>query len=296
MEGARVRRKEARDHTCQSVSVAFTSMTTPTYRTESLRGSEGTITVQAWPNPGARHVVVISHGYGEHIGRYEHVARAVAARGASAWGPDHLGHGRSDGEPALVRNFEHVVDDLHGVIAMARAAHPDRPLVLIGHSMGGLIATRYAQRHGRGLRGLVLSAPAIGRVEAIEQLVALPEIPDVPIDPSVLSRDPAVQQAYARDPLVYHGPFKRLTLEALGAALTAVDRGAGFGALPTLWLHGADDELVPIAGVRAVLAKLHGPDFTARVYEGARHEVFNETNRDEVLDEVCQFIDRVTAR
>lgn len=271
-------------------------MAPPTSRTEVFEGSEGEISVRVWQNPDARHVVVISHGYGEHIGRYEHVAHAVVAGGASAWGPDHLGHGRSDGERALVRDFEHIVDDLHRVIAMARLAHPDLPVVLIGHSMGGLIATRYAQRYGRGLAGLLLSAPAVGHLEAIEQLVALPQIPDLPIDPAVLSRDPAVHEAYTRDPLVYHGPFKRLTLEAMRAALAAIDAGPGFGALPTLWLHGAADELVPIAGARAGLAKLRGSEFAARVYDGARHEVFNETNRGEILDEVCQFISGVTRR
>ncbi len=91
-------------------------MTDRTHRTESFPGSEGKISVGVWPNPGARHVVVIAHGYGEHIGRYEHVAQRLVAAGASVWAPDHLGHGRSDGERVPARDFEHVVDDLHRVI------------------------------------------------------------------------------------------------------------------------------------------------------------------------------------
>ncbi len=269
-------------------------MTDVTYRTESFQGSEGKISVRVWQNPAARHVVVIAHGYGEHIGRYEHVAQRFVAAGASVWGPDHVGHGRSDGERALVRDFEHVVDDLQRVVSMAQAAHAGLPVVLIGHSMGGMIAARYAQRYGRGLAGLVLSGPAVGHLEAAEQLLALPQIPDVPIDPAVLSRDPAVGAAYASDPLVYHGPFKRPTLEAIRTTLAAINTGPGFGKLPTLWLHGSDDKLVPMESTRAGLAKLRGTDFTERIYEGARHEVFNETNQAEVLDEVCSFIERVT--
>jgi len=269
-------------------------MANRTYRTESFQGSEGTISVRVWPNPSARHAVVIAHGYGEHIGRYEHVALRLVARGASVWGPDHLGHGHSDGERVVVRDFEHLVDDLHHVVSMARAAHPMFPIVLIGHSMGGMIAARYAQRFGPELAGLILSGPAIGRVESVEQILALPEIPDVPIDPAVLSRDPAVGEAYANDPLVYHGPFKRATLEAFRATLAAIEAGPGFGALPTLWVHGSDDKLAPVADARTGLAKLRGIDFTARVYEGAQHEVFNETNQAEVLDEICNFIKRVT--
>lgn len=269
-------------------------MTNLTYRTESFQGSEGKISVRVWQNPQARRVVVIAHGYGEHIGRYEHVAQRLIATGASVWGPDHLGHGRSEGERVLVRDFEHIVDDLHRVVSMARAAHPDLPVVLIGHSMGGMIATRYAQRYGRGLAGLVLSGPSIGHKEFVEQLLARSPLPDAPIDPAVLSRDPAVGAAYVSDPLVYRRPFKRQTLEAIHTALAAIDTSPGFGKLPTLWLHGGDDKLVPVESTRAGLAKLRGTDFTERVYKGAQHEVFNETNRAEVLDALCSFIDRVT--
>lgn len=267
-----------------------------TSTTNSICGSEGTLAVHVWPNAHARHVVVIAHGYGEHFGRYAHVAQRLVVNGAAVWGPDHLGHGRSDGERALVRTFEIVVDDVHRVVSQARDEHRGLPLVLIGHSMGGMIAARYAQRYGDGLAGLVLSGPAIGRLGGIEMLLEMPELPDVPIDPGVLSRDPAVGEAYAQDPLVFHGPFKRPTLEAMRAAVSAIDVGPGFGALPTLWLHGSDDQLVPVATTRDGLTKVRGSAFTERVYEGARHEVFNETNRDEVLDDVCKFVTRVTTR
>lgn len=270
-------------------------MTSVESHTRSVHGSEGEISVCSWQNPG-RCVVVIAHGYGEHIGRYEHVAQRLVAAGASVWGPDHLGHGRSDGERALVTDFESIVEDLHRVISLARQAHPRLPMLLIGHSMGGMIAVRYAQRFGAELAGLVLSGPAVGHREAMEQLLAQPQIPNAPIDPAVLSRDPAVGEAYMRDPLVYHGPFKRPTVEAMRAVLAAIDRGPAFGTLPTLWLHGSDDELVPLGATRAGLAKLRGVDFTERIYDGARHEVFNETNRDEVLGEVCSFIDRAAGR
>ena len=121
-----------------------------------LQGTEGALSVRAWAHPAPARVVVLSHGYGEHIGRYEHVAGALVERGAVVYGPDHIGHGRSDGEHVLVRDFEHVVDDLHAVVSVARAAHPDLAVVLVAHSMGGMIGTRYAQRHGDELAGLVL--------------------------------------------------------------------------------------------------------------------------------------------
>ncbi|HEV2061448.1 MAG TPA: alpha/beta hydrolase [Solirubrobacteraceae bacterium] len=258
-----------------------------------IQGVRGRIVVHEWPNPEARFVVLLSHGYGEHAGRYEHVAQRLVAEGAVVHAPDHLGHGRSEGERAHVEDGEDFTADLHQVAERARAAHPGLPVVLLGHSMGGLIATRYAQRHEGELDALVLSGPTIGGAPELEMLLTLDPIPDVPIDPAVLSRDEAVGRAYAEDPLVYHGPFKSATLQALVAAVTAVAEGPGLKDLPTLWIHGEEDQLVPLAATRAAIEHVRGSDFTERVYPGARHEVFNETNRDEVLDDVVAFLHRV---
>lgn len=263
-------------------------------RTESeLAGARGRIVVHEWPNPEARFVVVLAHGYGEHAGRYEHVAQRLVAEGAVVYAPDHLGHGRSEGERAHVDDGEDFTADLHEVATRARAAHPGLPLVLLGHSMGGLIATRYAQRHEGDLDALVLSGPAIGGAPELEMLLSLDPIPDVPIDPAVLSRDEAVGRAYAEDPLVYHGPFKRATLQALVTAVKAVADGPGLNDLPTLWIHGEEDQLVPLVATRTAIEHIRGSDFTERIYPGARHEVFNETNSDEVLDDVAAFLHRV---
>lgn len=109
--------------------------------------------------------------------------------------------------------------------------------------MGGIVAARYAQRWGDELAALVLSAPVIGGNPAFEQLLGMDPIPDVPIDPAVLSRDPAVGEAYAADELVYHGPFARATLESLIGAMSRIAEGPGLGDLPTLWIHGTEDAL-----------------------------------------------------
>src|SRR5215208_6183994 len=202
--------------------------------------------VHRWPAAEPRSVVLIAHGYGEHAGRYEHVAqRLVDDLGAAVYAPDHRGHGRTGGATGLVEDGEAITSDLHDISDAARAEHPGLPVVLIGHSMGGLIATRYAQRFGEELTALVLSGPVIGGNPAFEQLLAMDPIPHVPIDPAVLSRDAAVGEAYA-----------------------------------------ADDQLVPLDATRPAIERLRGAKFEEHVYDGARHEVFNETNRDEVLDDV----------
>jgi alpha-beta hydrolase superfamily lysophospholipase len=247
--------------------------------------------VHRWSAAQPRAIVLIAHGYGEHAGRYEHVAqRLVDDLGAAVYAPDHRGHGRTDGATGLVEDGEAITADLHDVAEAAQAEHPALPIALVGHSMGGLIATRYAQRYGDELAALVLSGPVIGANPAFEQLLAMDPIPDVPIDPAILSRDPLVGEAYAADELVYHGPFRRVTLEQLFAAIERVSQDGGFGDLPTLWIHGSDDQLVPLDITRPAIEHVRGPNLEEHVYEGARHEVFNETNRDEVLADVVAFL------
>jgi alpha-beta hydrolase superfamily lysophospholipase len=265
----------------------------------SLAGSEGEISVRVWPHQAPARIVVLAHGYGEHIGRYEHVAAALVERGAVVYGPDHLGHGESEGERVLIRDFEHVVDDLHAVVQLAREQHPGLPVVMVAHSMGGLIGARYAQRYGDELAGLVLSAPSIGLAAVLAPvLVQVPEgaeLPDEPIDPTVLSRDLSVGEAYASDPLVWHGGWKRVTLAAFHEANQAVDAGPGFGRLPVLYIHGEVDQLVPRALAQPAVERLKGDDFTEHVVPDARHETLNELDKAATIDLVAEFAERVTA-
>ncbi|MDQ4084559.1 MAG: lysophospholipase [Actinomycetota bacterium] len=258
----------------------------------SYDGYHGRRAARTWPSPDARYVALLCHGYGEHIGRYEHVAEALVEHGAVVHGVDHVGHGRSDGERVLIEDCEPVVGDLHLLAEHATERDPGLPVVLIGHSMGGMLAARYAQRYGDTLAALVLSGPVLGRWDAASSLLAMEEIPDTPIDPDTLSRDPTVGKAYVDDPLVWHGRFRRTTLEALARCLGTISNSGPLGALPTLWVHGEDDQLVPIVGTRTGIEELRGSDFTERTYPEARHEVFNETNRDEVLHDVLRFVDR----
>lgn len=263
--------------------------------TEAFDGSEGRITVRRWVGEQPpRHIVLLAHGYGEHSGRYEQVAATLVEHGAAVLAPDHIGHGHSDGERVLVTDFEHVVDDLHTVAGHAATAYPDLPTVLIGHSLGGLIAARYAQRYRDELAGLVLSAPVLGTWSSVTGLLALPEIPEPEIDPALLSRDPAVGVAAGADDLVHKGPFRQQTIRAIAGALQVVNTGPALDGLPTLWLHGQNDELVPLAETKAGIELLAPHPLTTRIYRDARHEVFNETNRAEVLRDTTDFIASVT--
>ena len=109
----------------------------------TFEGSEGRVFYRRWnPTGDSQRIVQIVHGYAEHSGRYEHVARALAGDGAVVYANDHIGHGRSGGERAVISDFEHAIEDLHTLTGIARSDHPDLPLALVGHSMGGLLSAR----------------------------------------------------------------------------------------------------------------------------------------------------------
>jgi alpha-beta hydrolase superfamily lysophospholipase len=272
------------------------SQTVSTSTDISIEGVRGTIFIRRWDTIDPARIVVMAHGIAEHSGRYEHVARRLAADGAVVYAPDHHGHGRSDGERGLVSDIEPLVDDLARVIELAKDEHRGLPAALLGHSLGGIIVTRLVQRGDHGLSALVLTGPAIGGNPAFEGLLEMDPIPDVPIDPTILSRDPKVGDMYASDPLVYHGPLSRTTLEAIFSAVAAIRDGTDLGSLPTLWIHGEEDALAPLAATRPAIERIRGTELEEQVYPGARHEVLNEINREEVLDEVAGFLDSALPR
>lgn len=263
----------------------------------SYDGLNGKLVARTWHGPGRpTHLVIISHGYGEHIGRYEWVAGALVDNGATVYAVDHIGHGKSDGERVLVEDFEDIVADLHTLDRTAREENPEIPTVLLGHSMGGLIASRYAQRYGSTLAALVLSSPVAGVWQAVTDMLAMERIPDVPLDVTTLSRDAAVGRMYSVDPLIWHGPFKRPTLEAIRRTLDVIAKGPSVGALPLMWIHGDDDQLVPLEGSRVGVERLRGEQYIERIYPLGRHELFNELNADEVIADVIRFINSALVR
>jgi alpha-beta hydrolase superfamily lysophospholipase len=240
-------------------------------------------------------IVQIVHGYAEHGGRYAHVAEALGARDAVVYADDHLGHGRSDGERALITDFEHVVDDLHALAAIARREHPRLPLLLVGHSMGGLLSARVAQRWPEEVAGLAFCGSVIGDWDWAREVLQRPELPNIPFDPEAISRDPAAGAAYAADPLVYHGQYKRGLLEAEVVALDRFAEDLDRLTMPVAYLHGTDDPFVPYERSLQAVRDMPTEDLTVHIYEGARHELLNESNKEEVIGDLADWLDRFAA-
>lgn len=270
----------------------------------------------------ARADLVLVHGLGEHIGRYEPLAAALAAEGYAVHGYDQRGHGRAEGPRAQVGRFEQLVDDLGDVVARVRAAHPGRPLVLFGHSMGGVVALRAAQTRVVEPDALLLSSPALrvgGDVPGwLQTLLArlagpFPDLPTKPVEVGALSRDPAVVEAYRDDPAVFHGPVKaRMATELVRAGAVALaDAGAsvdahasvdapasadaraatGHPAAPVLIVHGKGDRIADPAASEELHRAMAGRDATLELYDEGPHELFNDPLRERVLGDVLGWLD-----
>lgn len=241
--------------------------------------------------------MTISHGFGEHIGRYAHVAERLNTAGYAVYGLDHHGHGHSAGRRARISLAAAVADLDQLIVTVARARHPDLPQFLLGHSLGGAIALRYAIAHQRRLTGLALSGP-LATVEGGPALHALaralgtvlPAAPVSRIDPRLISRDAAVVTAYAADPLNHHGPVTAGVARELVRHAGTLARDVRAITLPTLIMWGTADRLCPPAGAELVAANIGSADLTVRPYPGLFHEIFNEPERELVLDDLVAWL------
>jgi alpha-beta hydrolase superfamily lysophospholipase len=258
---------------------------------------DATLHGQAWlPERAPRAIIVVAHGLAEHGGRYATLANRLVEKGYAVYAIDHRGHGRSSGRRANIDKFDYLVSDLGTFIGRAQREHPDTPVILLGHSMGGAIALACALKHHRVLRALVLSAPALSAGQSVSALKLLivkllsavsPNTGALKLPATAVSRDPAVVRAYESDPLVYHGAIPARTLAELIKAMQSLQQKAHELRIPVLIQHGTADSLVPLAATHPIYQHLGvAKSRTLLVYEGLYHEVYNEPERDRVIGDL----------
>ncbi len=245
------------------------------------------------PSGDPRAAVLLLHGIAEHSGRYEKVGRQLADAGFDVVAIDHRGYGQTGGRRGHVDSWSEFLDDVEDQLAEIRRL--DLPVVMLGHSMGGLIAASYCVDDRPLPDLLVLSGPALGAdIGPVLRIVApilgriLPhmEIKDDG-DPSMLSTDPRVGEVFYADPLRVPYPtasLGRALLGAIDSTRARLDRLS----IPTLVMHGGDDRLVPTKSSE-IMEGL--PEVTRVVYPGLRHEIFNEPTGAEVVADVIDWID-----
>ena len=258
------------------------------------------IVYDVWtPETAPRAVVVLAHGLGEHARRYDHVAQRFGEAGLVTYALDHRGHGRSGGKRMLVRDITEYTGDFDTLVGIAKREHPALKCIVLGHSMGGGIVFAYGVERPDNYDLMVLSGPAVAAQDLVHPAMALvakglgalvPGLPVQELDESLISRDPAVVEAYRTDPLVYHGRVPAGVGRALLQVGETMPQRAPALTAPLLVVHGSDDGLIPVDGSRRLVDCVGSTDVELKVYPGLYHEVFNEPERDQVLDDVVSWI------
>lgn len=257
-------------------------------------------TGESAPAAEPRGVVVLCHGYGEHARRYDHVAARFGEAGLVTYALDQRGHGRSGGKRVYLKDISEYTGDFDRLVGIAAADHPLLKRIVLGHSMGGGVVFAYGVDHPSDYAAMVLSGPAVYAQDAVSPVMiavakivgsVLPGLPVENLPADAVSRDPAVVAAYEADPLVHHGKLPAGIAKALIGVGESMPRRAADLTKPLLVVHGEQDKLIPVAGSRRLLECVGPLDANLKVYPELYHEVFNEPERDLVLDDVVSWIE-----
>lgn len=255
-----------------------------------------------FPDTSAKAVVHIIHGYAEHVDRYGNVVDELLPAGYAVIGNDHRGHGRSGGKRGHVVRFQDFIDDERQFYRdVIKARLPGIPYFVLGHSMGSLIAMNYVEQDAADIRGLILSGTGSQPGADIPKaLLALTRIlstllPAVhvksPLPPEFISRDEDVVLAYVNDPLVYNVITPRLAHEMNRYVVIGAENAFKIK-MPVLIQLGSKD--TAFSGQRELFDRIGAEDKTFKLYDGLRHEVYNELieDRSKVLADLRQWLDR----
>jgi alpha-beta hydrolase superfamily lysophospholipase len=261
------------------------------------------LAVQDWalpPDTDTRGTVLIVHGLGEHVGRYHHVALRLNDWGYNVRGYDHYGHGDSGGARGGLPHDDKLLEDLADVVDNTRArmgmAKQPKPLILLGHSMGGLVALQFALRGLRRIDALVLTSPALDAgLNSFQKflLATLPKIaPNLRVgnglDAQFISRDPSVVGRYRADPLVHDRISARLAQWIYRSGQDAVAQATTL-AIPTLLMYAGQDKLVNPEGSRR-FTQVAGARLQAHCFDKMYHEILNEPDAEPVFEMLDQWL------
>jgi lysophospholipase len=258
----------------------------------------------SWTVAEPKATVVLIHGTGEHHGRYAHVASFFNTHGIEVLTGDLPGWGRSPGLKGHIDRFEQYVDAVEEWVDEARHMTGDsRPVFVLGHSMGGLVATRFVQlyRDRHRLAGLILTSPCLelklavpawkaALAQWLDRIWPTLRLPNE-IEPYMVSRDPVVQESYRTDPLNYPKVSVRWFRELNRAMSEAWEERQRLD-LPMLVLQAGDDCLINADGVERFIDGVATNDVTFLCFPGLYHEVMNEPERDDVLERITTWIEQ----
>jgi len=253
---------------------------------------------QCWlPESEPKAVLYIVHGLAEHSGRYMHIVNYFVPLGYAVYGHDYFGHGKTEGTRVFVEQFEDITGPLKTYFDRVHSQQPDKPIFLLGHSLGGLISSRYLLDHQSDFAGAILSGPLIRASDHpspfllfLLNLVSaiVPKLGVRQLESDAMSTDPKEVEGYVKDPLVHSGKVTAGISVAMFSAIKYVTSHASQITLPLLIVQGGADATVDPAGAQLLHDTVGSSDKTITIYEGYYHEVFNETEprRNQVFNDM----------
>jgi acylglycerol lipase len=254
---------------------------------------------RSWLPSNPQRTLAIVHGFAEHSDRYDHVGAWFSTRDFAVHAYDQRGHGKSDGARGHVDSFSQLLDDLEAFLDLVRREHPEQPLVLLGHSLGGLVVATLLCERKPDLLGAITVGPPLElgpgvsrmklRIARVLRRFAPRMRLGAGIDSSDLTRDPEVARAYDADPLVFDKATAAFGAEALDTALRTGAAGMVVQ-VPMLLLHGEADRLCPPRGSRTFHGQLRGAGHRLRIYPKLRHEILNEPEQEQVFEDVLGWV------
>ncbi len=273
-----------------------------THEEATLEGTGGLqLFTQSWRPAGEepRAVLIVVHGLRDHSSRYAELAEHLVGQGFAVYAFDLRGHGHSEGVRVHIDSFEEYLSDLDLFLARVRQQEPGRPLFLLGHSMGGAIATLFTLERKPPLQGLLLSAPALkpgsdvsGALITTTRVLGgvLPNLKVLELDPKQFSRNPEVVRENETDPLVFQEGGPARTASALLTTLETLSERMEEVSLPLLVLHGTEDKVTDPEGSKALVQRARSSDKTLKLYEGLFHDLLHEPEKAQVLADIQAWL------
>lgn len=244
-------------------------------------------------------VIVINHGFAEHLGRYEYVGKALSQAGYTVYRYDTRGHGQTLNKLGHVTDYVMWIKDCDTMVELAKEQNPDLPVFMLGHSMGGLITAMYGIAYPHSLEGQVFSGPAVSTLPQASAfnrslLKTMSKVkPDLlisnPVEDAICS-DPEVVQNYKNDPLVLRKASVKFLEQFLIAAPKYVQANVQAYTYPCLVLYGTKDTIVPPEVTLGFYEAISSEDKTLVKYDDLYHEILNEPIKDEILADIIAWL------
>lgn len=245
-------------------------------------------------------IVVIVHGFAEHLGRYDYITKRLNDKGYGVYRFDNRGHGKTKGEKGHIEKFEEFLYDTDTIVDLAKKENPDVPIYMLGHSMGGFITASYGVKYRDKLKGQILSAAATaispqvkgikGNIFKIINKVA-PKIRIKNPITTALCKNPEVVEKYLKDPLNLKDATLNFYVEFLIRGVNWLNENMDKYSYPCLILHGSEDKIVFKEASENFYDKISSKDKKLIIYDGLYHEIMNEITRDQVIDDICNWLE-----